>query len=36
MLLGQTWITNNGIKHLCLDEEQQAGKGKVAVYRKVF
>ncbi len=31
---GRTWITNNGIKHLCLDDEQQAGKMK-PIYRKV-
>jgi hypothetical protein len=32
---GRTWITNTGVKHLCLDSEQEAGRGQVSIYRKV-
>jgi hypothetical protein len=32
---GKTWMTNNGMKHLCLDEEQQEGRGQATLYRQV-
>ncbi len=33
---GKTWMTNNGMKHLCLDEEQQEGRGQAKLYRQVL
>ena len=29
----RTWVTNLGVKNLCLDDEQQSGHGQVSVYR---
>ena len=31
-LKARTWITNIGMKSLCLDGDQQAGRGQISIY----
>lgn len=33
-LKARTWITNIGMKSLCLDGDQQAGRGQISIYRR--